>query len=216
MRAVRARIALLSSNFGRGVSGTARCWAGRIAVTQHITGPSASRQTEGSFRAGRGFWCPLDRIKAATGGRLVASWTVARGFGASGAGCFPRGSGAAAPCDALGAIDASACPRSWRTCGPRRLRRQSQPALIATQGDAAAKPAPATTPGRSEQQSFLHDGRTRASPPWAAKRPACADGPLRVMLAHLGRSSVASRGTAGRRWIDAAGEEKATRRRHRR
>jgi hypothetical protein len=25
----------------------------------------------------------------------------------------------------------------WRTCGPRSLRRQSQPALVATQGDAA-------------------------------------------------------------------------------
>jgi hypothetical protein len=29
--------------------------------------------------------------------------------------------------DALRAIDSTACPRSWRTCGPRRLRRQSQP-----------------------------------------------------------------------------------------
>jgi hypothetical protein len=34
--------------------------------------------------------------------------------------------------DALRAIDSSACPRSWRTCGPRRLRRQSQPDLVAT------------------------------------------------------------------------------------
>ena len=213
---MRARIALLSSNFGRGVSGTARCWAGRIAVTQHITGPSASRQTEGSFRAGRGFWCPLDRIKAATGGRLVASWTVARGFGASGAGCFPRGSGAAAPCDALGAIDASACPRSWRTCGPRRLRRQSQPALIAAQGDAAANPAPQRRQADQSSRVSCTMAVPGLSPLWAAKRPACADGPLRVMLAHLGTSSVASRGPAGRRWIGAAGEEEATRRRHRR
>jgi hypothetical protein len=29
--------------------------------------------------------------------------------------------------DALRAIDSSGRPRSWRTCGPRRLRRQSQP-----------------------------------------------------------------------------------------
>ena len=28
-------------------------------------------------------------------------------------------------------------PRSWRTCGPRRLRRQSQPVLVATQGGTA-------------------------------------------------------------------------------
>ena len=46
----------------------------------------------------------------------------------------PRGSGAAAPHGALRAIDSSACPRSWRTCGPRRLRRQSEPDLVATQG----------------------------------------------------------------------------------
>jgi hypothetical protein len=36
------------------------------------------------------------------------------------------GSGAARPQGALRAIDSSAWPRSWRTCGPRRLRRQSQ------------------------------------------------------------------------------------------
>jgi hypothetical protein len=34
-----------------------------------------------------------------------------------------RGSGAARPNGALRAIDSSACPRSWRTAGPRRLRR---------------------------------------------------------------------------------------------
>ena len=44
----------------------------------------------------------------------------------------PRGSGADRPQGALRAIDSSACPRSWRTCGPRRLRRQSQPGLFAT------------------------------------------------------------------------------------
>jgi hypothetical protein len=53
-RAVRALTALLSSNVGRGVSGMARFWAGRIAVTEHIPGPSTherrsprSRQVEG-------------------------------------------------------------------------------------------------------------------------------------------------------------------------
>jgi hypothetical protein len=35
----------------------------------------------------------------------------------------PRGNRAARPQGALRAIDSSACPRSWRTCGPRRLRR---------------------------------------------------------------------------------------------
>ena len=37
-----------------------------------------------------------------------------------------RGSGAAAPGGALRAINSSARPRSWRTFGPRRLRRPSQ------------------------------------------------------------------------------------------
>jgi hypothetical protein len=40
-RAVRALIALLSSNVGCEVSGMARFWAGRIAVTEHIPGLSA-------------------------------------------------------------------------------------------------------------------------------------------------------------------------------
>ena len=44
----------------------------------------------------------------------------------------PRGDGAAAPGGALRAIDSSARPRSWRTCGPRRLRRQFQSAAVAT------------------------------------------------------------------------------------
>jgi hypothetical protein len=38
---------------------------------------------------------------------------------------------------ALRAIDASARPRSWRTFGPRRLRRQSELALAVTQGGRA-------------------------------------------------------------------------------
>ena len=44
----------------------------------------------------------------------------------AGAGGPLRGSGAAAPGGALCAIDASARPRFWRTCGPRILRRQSE------------------------------------------------------------------------------------------
>jgi hypothetical protein len=48
--------------------------------------------------------------------------------------CPPRGSGAAAPAGALRAIDSTARPRSWRPCGPRRLRRQSKLDLVATQG----------------------------------------------------------------------------------
>ena len=57
----------------------------------------------------------------------------------------PSGSRAARSQGALRAIDSSARPRSWRTCGPRRLRRQSQPALVATQGDTARLPLDATS-----------------------------------------------------------------------
>ena len=51
----------------------------------------------------------------------------------------PRGNGAAAPQGALRAIHSSACPRSWRTCGPRRLRRQSQACLVAAQSAMAGQ-----------------------------------------------------------------------------
>jgi hypothetical protein len=56
------------------------------------------------------------------------------------AGCAPLGSGAARPGGALRAIDASACPRCWRTFGPRRRRRRSEPALVATHGAAVGTP----------------------------------------------------------------------------
>jgi hypothetical protein len=45
----------------------------------------------------------------------------------------PRGSGAATPQGALRAIDSTVRPRSWRTFGPRRLRRQSDADRIATE-----------------------------------------------------------------------------------
>jgi hypothetical protein len=41
------------------------------------------------------------------------------------------------------------CPRSWRTCGPRRLRRQAEPDLVATQGGAAGTPQPVRLAVRS-------------------------------------------------------------------
>ena len=99
MRRVRALIALLSSNFGRGASGVARIWASRIAVTQHITDRRphevsvgvcvwvvpALAAGRGSCRPRRGFWWAARWIKAVTEDRLVASRTVARGFEASGA-----------------------------------------------------------------------------------------------------------------------------------
>ena len=59
----------------------------------------------------------------------------------------PRGSGASARQGALRAIDSFRRSRSWRTCGPRRLRRQSQPPLTITQGG-AARWRPLPRPGR--------------------------------------------------------------------
>jgi phage shock protein C len=38
-----------------------------------------------------------------------------------------------------GSLHPSARPRSWRTSGPRRLRRRSEPDLAATHGDAAGR-----------------------------------------------------------------------------
>jgi hypothetical protein len=50
----------------------------------------------------------------------------------------PRGSGASARQGALRAIDSFRRSRSWRTCGPRRLRRQSQRDLVTTYRGACA------------------------------------------------------------------------------
>jgi hypothetical protein len=118
MRRVSAPIALLSSNVGRGGSAMARCWAGRIVVTQHITGPRLMRVASAFAVGGRVIptraWLlvgPLGWTKGVTGDRLVASWTVARGserpgpFALLGGVKRPRRGGV------LRAIDASARPR---------------------------------------------------------------------------------------------------------
>jgi len=102
-RAVRALIAVVSRNFGRGVSGTARFWAGCIAVSQHITGPSAyeSRTRARGGRKGHGDRAvasggPLGWVKAVRGDRRSL-------YGRSPVGSesprlyAPRGSGAARP-----------------------------------------------------------------------------------------------------------------------
>jgi hypothetical protein len=95
--------------------------AGCMAVTEHITGPSASECCT-ALAAGRrvmptgcGFWWLLGWIKAVPGVSPRRFTDGPCGFGASGAVWPPRGSGAAAPGGALRAIDASARPRSWRT-----------------------------------------------------------------------------------------------------
>jgi hypothetical protein len=78
------------------------------------------------------------RTPSPSGGRITAGHAPVGGpVGRKNRGRLAplRGSGAAAPGGALRAIDPSARPRSWRTCGPRRLRRQSQRAVVATQSD---------------------------------------------------------------------------------
>jgi hypothetical protein len=152
--AARALIALLSSSFGRGVSSIARFWTGRIAVTEHIPGLSADE----SLTHARG------RQKGHTDPGVASGWAARldhggdrgspgrfmHGLGASGAVCLPQGNGAAAPSSALRAIDPSARPRSWRTFGPRHLRRQSEPDLVATQCGAAScrgQPSPSQVEG---------------------------------------------------------------------
>ena len=62
----------------------------------------------------------------------------------------PQGSGAARPQGALRAIDSTACPHSWRTCGPRRLRRQSDADGIATERGCSVAEGVEAASGRSD------------------------------------------------------------------
>jgi hypothetical protein len=94
-RAVRALIVLLSRAFGRGVSGMARVWAGRIAVTEHIPAsrlmspvPMLAAGGRGDADSGVASGCAARLDHGSGGDRLVASWT---GLGASGAEVPSRG-----------------------------------------------------------------------------------------------------------------------------
>jgi hypothetical protein len=73
----------------------------------------------------------LGRIMAVEGDRLVASWT---GLGASGAGAPSRGVEQEAERTRFARLIHAARPRSWRTCGPRRLQWQAESGLIAAHG----------------------------------------------------------------------------------
>jgi hypothetical protein len=97
----------------------ARFRAGRIAVTQHITGPSAhecrtrARGRRKVMPTRHGFWraARLDQGRdRGSPGRFMDGRPWVRSVRG-----LPRGSGAAAPSGALRAIDPSARPRSWRT-----------------------------------------------------------------------------------------------------
>jgi hypothetical protein len=79
----------------------------------------------------------------------------------------PRGSGA------LRAIDASARPRSWRTFGPRRLRRQSQPGFMplgVVSMSAALLPARL---GEADQWSMQYGSPPKRRCPWPWSRRSC-------------------------------------------
>jgi hypothetical protein len=72
------------------------------------------------------------RVRASVGrpgGSAEATWRRLRAAESAGP---LRGMERPGRVEALRAIDPSACPRSWRTFGPRRLRRQSQPELAST------------------------------------------------------------------------------------
>jgi hypothetical protein len=71
--------------------------------------------------------------------RLVASGTVACGLGASGR-IAPSGMERPRRVVRFARLIHRRVRAFWRTYGPRRLRRQSKPALVATHGDTKRVP----------------------------------------------------------------------------
>jgi hypothetical protein len=67
-RAVRAPIALLTSTLGHRVSGMARFWAGRMAVTEHITDPLAGECRIRARDRRKGHVDPGELLMARSGG----------------------------------------------------------------------------------------------------------------------------------------------------
>jgi hypothetical protein len=116
-------------------------WAGRIAVTEHIAGPrsvsvvAALAAGGGSCRPGCGFWWLLGWIKAVTGDRR--SLHGRSPVGSERPGLYTL-SGSVRPRRVV--RFARLIHRRVRAFGPafgrRRLRRQFQPDLLATQRDA--------------------------------------------------------------------------------
>jgi hypothetical protein len=126
----------------RGRAFGACCFAGKLRSPAHASGDAATRP---NFRAATSTSFPTSTSTsfptrwgcvplASLAERISAGQYPSWGQSAAKPRLTgpPQGSGAARPSGALRAIDSSAWPRSWRTCGPRRLRRQSQPALVAT------------------------------------------------------------------------------------
>jgi len=139
------------------------------------TGP-ATRRSTGCFPSARGAWSCTWSMSAAG----LSSCSISSGLGHSGAAdsvpSLARSSdGAATPSGErngraermrLARLIHPARPRSWRTCGPRRLWRQSEPGLVATQGDAFGSPM---TPAGS-RPSAAHKGSTA----WVPRSETCS------------------------------------------
>ena len=148
-------------------------WAGRIAVTEHIAGPrsvsvvAALAAGGGSCRPGCGFWWLLGWIKAVTGDRRSLHGRSL--VGSERPGLYTL-SGSVRPRRVVRFGLTSVGPRSWRTCGPRRLRRQSEPDLAATQRGSAA----GTADGRIEQQCRRRQRRPCPARPGHRARSATA------------------------------------------
>jgi hypothetical protein len=157
---------------------------------------TASEKPRPKFR--RGSCCPHGRLSS---GRPVASTALSRvqvrdyleqpaAAQPPPAHALPRGSGAARPSGALRAIDSTAWPRSWRTCGPRRLRRQSQACphchaawYGATKAMGSSQSEPGEPAGNRSHGPWISGApcrpRRSGSPRTEAQRAGAATGPPR-------------------------------------
>jgi hypothetical protein len=122
------------------------CFAGKLRSPAHASGDAATGTTSGRRPLRHSPRQPLRHSLRVGGAYPWLRWPSASALVSPLRGASrpqkprptgpPRGSGASARQGALRAIDPFRRSRSWRTCGPHRLRRQSQPRLVATQGDA--------------------------------------------------------------------------------
>ena len=166
---------------------------------------SAALPVRAQAHRGRGCWTPTSTpTSTSTRARCVPlpGWTAASPLAVPPRGASrpqkprptspPRGSGAAAPSGALRAIDPSARPRSWRTCGPRRLRRQSEPDLVATHRGTHARRAAtrAVAPGHARKLDHAKNGGKAVqghgplSPRWSSLPPPVHHGRLSLPVSH--------------------------------
>jgi hypothetical protein len=126
--------------------------AGRMAVTEHITGPSAHERRTSRSRQVEGHADPGGLLVGRSVDQGSYRWIAWSLHGRS-----PLGSerprvyalrGVERPRRVVrfARFNASARPRLWAGLRRRRLRRRPQPALVATQGGAAAGETPGLDP----------------------------------------------------------------------